>query len=350
MVKGTDLIAATHGRSFWILDDLTPLHQLTDEVRQQDAHLFKPATAQRFKTYGRYGENAGAYMTYGRVGGMLMTHYTRKGKTGENEYEFLDAGKNPPSGAVIYYYLKNKPEGEVKLTFLDNNGNEVNSFSSETNDGVHPTVDAGLNRFVWNMRHSSANAVPGSPLSGDALAGPVVVPGKYQVKLTVGDESYTQPLEIARDPRVAGSQSDLQAQFDLLLKVRDVLSETHDTVNRLRDLKEQVQGWSKRVDDDDVKKSADAIVEKLTAVELELIQPKAGSPLQPPSAVNDKLSALAGMIANADVRPTEQSQAVFDKLAAQVDGSIEKVDPIVGLDIAAFNRMLVERGIQPVKA
>ncbi len=348
IVKGTDLIVATHGRSFWILDDLTPLHQLTDEIRQQDAHLFKPRPVNRFKTYGRYGENAGAYKSYGRVGGMMMTHYTRQRKTGENDYEFLDAGKNPPDGAVIYYYLKSKPEGELRLSFLDSSGNEITAFSSDAKEGQHPTVNPGLNRFIWNMRYSGSHAVPGSPVSADQLAGPVAVPGSYQVRLTVGGESLTQPLAIVRDPRVAGSQSDLQAQFDLLIKIRDVLSETHDAVNRLRDLREQVQAWAKRVEDDEVKQAASAIVDKLNAVELDLIQPKSGSPLQPPAGLNEKIAALAGMVSNADTRPTAQSDAVFEKLAGLADGSIEKLDPIVGHDIAAFNRLLAERGVRPV--
>jgi hypothetical protein len=281
---------------------------------------------------------------------MLMSFHVRKRKTGEADYEFLDAGKNPPDGAVVYYWLKSNPEGELKLSFLDGDGSEIVSFSSEAEEGQHPTVDPGLNRFVWNMRYPAAHAVPGSPLQGDALAGPVAVPGRYQVHLTVNGEMQTQPLEIVRDPRVSGSQSDLQAQFDLLRKIRDALSETHDAVNRLRDLRGQVEGWQKRVDDEEVKQAAGAIVDKLNAVELELIQPKAGSPLQPPAALNDKLAALAGMVSNADTRPTEQSFAVFDKLAHLADGSIEKLDPIVGHDIAAFNRMLTERGVQPVTA
>ena len=279
----------------------------------------------------------------------MMTHYTRKRKTGENDYEFLDAGKNPPDGAIIYYYLKNKPEGELKLSFLDSSGSEIIGFGSDAKEGQHPTVDAGLNRFVWNMRYPSSHAVPGGPVSPDQLAGPVAVPGSYQVQLSVSGQTLSQPLEIVRDPRVSGSPADLQAQFDLLLKIRDMLSETHDAVNRLRDLREQVEGWSKRSEDNEVKQAATAIVDKLNAVELELIQPKSGSPLQPPAGLNEKLAALSGMVSNADMRPTAQSTAVFEKLAGQADGSIEKLDPIIGNDIAAFNRMLADRGIQPVK-
>jgi hypothetical protein len=347
-VKGTDLIAATHGRSFWILDDVSPLHQLSDAVSNADSYLFKPRPAQRFKKYGRYGENANGYKSYGRVGGMMMTHYTKQRRTGENDYVFLDAGKNPPDGAIIYYNLKSKPEAEVKLSFLKQDGTEIISFSSNSTKGMHPTTDPGMNRFVWDMRYPSAHEVPDGKLNGAALVGPVAVPGNYQVRLTVGNETMTQPLEIVRDPRVSGSQADLEAQFDLLLKLRDMLSETHDAVNRLRDVRQQIEAWAKRSDDEEVQNAAKAIVEKLNALELELIQPKAGSPLQPPAGLNDKISALSGMIANADIRPTSQSFEVYDKFAGLADSAIEKLDPIIGYDIAAFNEMLMKRGSKPV--
>jgi len=349
-IKGSDLIAATHGRSFWILDDLSPIRQLTDEVRNTDAYLFKPRPANRFKNYGRYGENLAPYKSYGRVGGMMMTHYTRQRRTGENEYVFLDAGKNPPDGAIIYYHLKSKPEDEVKLTFLTQDGSEIVSYGSKATKGMHPTADAGLNRFVWDMRYPSAHELAESKVNGGQLAGPVVVPGQYQVRLTVGDDSLTQPLEIVRDPRVSGSQADLQAQFDLLLKLRDALSETHDAVAKLRELRQQLEGWTKRSDNDEVKNAAQAIIEMLNALELELVQPKAGSPLQPPAGLDEKIAALTGMIANADTRPTAQSSEVYDKLAGLVDAAIEKLDPIIGYDIARFNELLTKHGAQPVSA
>jgi len=349
-VKGTDLIAATHGRSFWILDDLTPLHQLTDAVRNASSYLFKPRPANRFKMYGRYGENAAPYKSYGRVGGMMMTHYTRQRRTGENDYVFLDAGKNPPDGAIIYYHLKTKPDAEVTLSFLEKDGSEIISFKSSATKGQHPTADAGMNRFVWNLRYPSSHEVPDSKFGAALLVGPVAVPGQYQVRLTVGEESLTQPLEIVRDPRVTGSTDDLKAQFELLLKLRDMLSETHDAVIRLREIRQQIEAWAKRVDDDEVKNAAKSIVEKLNALELELIQPKAGSPLQPPAGLNDKIAALAGMISNADVRPTSQSFGVYDKLAVLADAAIEKLDPIIGYDVASFNDMLIKRGLKPVSA
>ncbi|HVB65222.1 MAG TPA: glycosyl hydrolase, partial [Nitrolancea sp.] len=306
--------------------------------------------ANRFKMYGRYGENAAPYKSYGRVGGMMMTHYTRQRRTGENDYVFLDAGKNPPDGAIIYYHLKTKPDAEVTLSFLEKDGSEIISFKSSATKGQHPTADAGMNRFVWNLRYPSSHEVPDSKFGAALLVGPVAVPGQYQVRLTVGEESLTQPLEIVRDPRVTGSTDDLKAQFELLLKLRDMLSETHDAVIRLREIRQQIEAWAKRVDDDEVKNAAKSIVEKLNALELELIQPKAGSPLQPPAGLNDKIAALAGMISNADVRPTSQSFGVYDKLAGLADAAIEKLDPIIGYDVASFNDMLIKRGLKPVSA
>ena len=215
---------------------------------------------------------------------------------------------------------------------------------------MHPTADAGLNRFVWDLRYPSAHELTEGKVSGGQLAGPVVVPGRYQVRLTLGDETMTQPLEVVRDPRVSGSQSDLQAQFDLLLKLRDALSETYDTVAQVRDLRGQLESWTKRSDNDEVKQAAQAIIDKLNALEVELVQPKPSSPLQPPAGLDEKIAALTGMIANADTRPTTQSSEVYDKLAGLADAAIEKLDPIVGYDIAQFNELLAKQGAQPVSA
>src|SRR5690606_15782921 len=125
-IKNRDLIAATHGRSFWILDDPTPPYQTDEEVQNADMWLFKPAKVRRFRELGRYGQNVGeGKKIYGRISGMLLTSYHRENEQGEIEVEPLDAGKNPPNGAIIHYYFKEAPEGEVKLTILDEDDNVV---------------------------------------------------------------------------------------------------------------------------------------------------------------------------------------------------------------------------------
>src|SRR5262249_21941957 len=142
---------------------------------------------------------------------------------GEKAKVFLDAGQNPPDGVLVYYYLKQKPEGEITLAFLDAKGNEIKRFSSEERPAntdsqstseaekkkkdekkePHILKEAGTNRFVWNMRYPDPSKVEGYVASEDTLSGPLAPPGKYQVRLMVGDETYTETFEIHKDPRIS---------------------------------------------------------------------------------------------------------------------------------------------------
>ena len=181
VVKDDDLVAATHGRSFWILDDLTPLQQLTDKIVSSKFYLFKQRD-----TYRAQGYNA-----------------------------------------VIHYYLKDKPEKETTLDFLDAEGEEIKSFKPKQ-------ASPGINRFEWDMRYPDAIGVKGGSLIyGGSLRGPVAVPGTYQVRLTVDSESFTKSFEIKKDPRIEVTKEDLQKQFDLLIKIRDRLRDTHKAVNQI---------------------------------------------------------------------------------------------------------------------
>ncbi|HEU5423941.1 MAG TPA: glycosyl hydrolase [Nitrolancea sp.] len=355
LVKESDLIAATHGRSFWILDDLSPLRQLQGNEAQPRTQLFQPRPVDRFRTYGRMGDAAAPYLTYGRTGGMVISWRPVPKANGQVEPEFVDAGKNPPSGAIVYYSLASQPQ-EVTLTFADAGGNEIRSFSSKGNgksngqgQGPQPGTQVGLNRFVWDLRYAPAAEVPGHPGSSpDALNGPIAVPGQYQVILTVDGQSQTQSFEVRKDPRVSGSQQDLQAQFDLLLKIRDAISQTNKTVLQLRDVRAQVQDWAKRVDDPAIDEAARRLVERLNAVELELIQPEAASPLQPPIGLTDKFGALPGMIQNADTKPAKQYYEVFDKLSGELDAQLEQLDQILRREVADFNQSLAQHQVKPV--
>ncbi len=352
-IKNKDLIAATHGRAFWILDDLTPLYQISDEVAEKPAHLFTPGEAYRFRNLGRFNQGSNGQKIYGRVSGMLVTSYQKQDETGENRIDFLDAGKNPPSGVVIHYYLKDAPEGDVTLTILDEGGNEIKTFSSSTKNGRKLTRKAGSNRFVWDMRYPDAQGLedaPSGPRAQDNLVGPVAVPGTYKAQLTVNGATLTETFKIEKDTRVDASHADLQAQFDLLLKVRDKLSELHQTTRDIRNVRKQVASWAERVDDESVKEAAKSLDEKLKVVECELVNPEAASPRQFPSGLNDRLGALTGLIANADMRPTKQSYEVYDKLSGQVDEQINCYQELLKSDVAAFNAKLKEQKVAPVVA
>jgi hypothetical protein len=301
-VRGTDLIAATHGRSFWILDDLSPLHQMSDAVQGENLHLFAPRPGQRFKTYGRPGDPSVDAKSYGRSGGIVVTNYQKTKDTGEVAMTFLDAGKNPPDGVIVNYWLGSKPECAVTLTFRDAAGNVVRTYTSDkaaaTAGDIRCTANSGMNRFVWNMRYPSAKPVPGSDaaspvgLTADALLGPVAVPGTYSVELSAGGDSQQADFEVQADPRVSGSQEDLQQQFDFLIGVRDKVNEVHTAVERMRAIREQVDAWEKRAADERVASLAGALKEKLAAIEEPLCQPKAASPLLYPNGLNERVALL----------------------------------------------------------
>ena len=357
IVQGTDLIAATHGRSFWILDDVTPLREYQDDLRDAAVHLFTPREYVRLRTYTRPPGGSTPSMTYHRAGTAVVTYRWRKGPDGETKEYPVNAGENPPDGVVVRYYLKEQPTAPITLTFLDNRGQEIRAYTSkpegETKDaGPFVPARAGLNRFVWDTRYPDAKKVPGDAGTEGALAGPMVIPGSYQVRLTVGDQTRTASFTVVKDPRVDVSPRDLEAQRDFLLQLRDKLTETQEAILQLRDLRAQAETWEKRLKDDErtkaIAEAAKTLREKAKAIEDELIQEQAASPLQLPSKLNAKLAALAGFVNAADVAPSEQAQAVLTDLSRRIDQQLRQLDDLVEADLGAFNRQMREAGIAAI--
>ena len=291
-VKENDLVVATHGRSFWILDDLTPLHQISDDVAEADVFLFKPQDTLRMRGGG----------------------FSRPG-----------LGQNPTSGSVIYFYFKEKPKDKVNLEFLDTEGNLIKKYSSKVKAGPQRlNVKKGMNRFIWNMRYADAERVPRAILWGGMLSGPLAVPGTYQVRLTIGEVSMVKTWQWKKDPRLSTTQEDFQEQFDFLIKVRDKITEVNRSINRLRSVKNQLDELAKKVKDHEKGKEiieeAKALKEKLKAVEDVLIQSKSKSgqdPLNYPILLDNKIAAVAGVVSRADAKPTDGVYEVFNDLSAQ---------------------------------
>jgi photosystem II stability/assembly factor-like uncharacterized protein len=385
IVEGSDLIAATHGRSFWILDDVTPLRQYTDELRDAATHLFTPRDFVRLRVYKGYGSDAGPAMSYRMAGTAVITFKQKKKPNGETEEVLVNAGENPPDGVIVRYFLTEKPTAPITLTFLDAEGKEIRSVKSTKEEATKPAdeakkkdeqkdpfvpAEAGLNRFVWDTRYAEAKKIPGDTSTENALAGPVVVPGAYQVRLTVGDQTQTATFNVAKDPRVEVSQRDLEAQRDFLLQLRDKLTETHEGILMLRDLRAQAEGWEKRLggqraagSSSPTQRAADsapspqhaalveaakALREKAKAIEDTLIEEKADSPLQPPIRLNAKLAALAGFANCADVAPSQQAQEVYKELASQIDTQLRQVDDLMEADLGAFNRLVRDAGVAAI--
>jgi photosystem II stability/assembly factor-like uncharacterized protein len=382
-IKGDDLIAATQGRGFWVLDDLTPLRQLTAEAAARPVALLTPEPVVRLSS-------------------------------AENGEKPPGQGENPPAGAVVGYWLRDAPAAgtEVKLELLDRDGKLIRSFATkakaetpkaaeakageqapaadqeepepgppgqaeslageektqeedageEDDDDKDPkvTAKAGLNRFVWDLRHPRAEKFPGMVLWNDELQGPMAVPGEYQVRLTVGQESQTARFEVRKDPRSTATQEDLEAQLQFLQATRNKITEAHDAVRRVREVRAQLDGLGKRLRGTDSAEgqnskellaAAKALDGKMTAVEQALYQTQNRSsqdPLNFPIRLTDKLAGVAASAGTGDYRPTAQAVQVRDRLVAAIDAELAKLREIWDRDLTVFNEMAKGAGVAAV--
>jgi photosystem II stability/assembly factor-like uncharacterized protein len=376
-VKEGDLIAATHGRSFWILDDLSALRQMSPDIPRAPAHLFKPRKIYRAGFSGGGGN--------GSAGG----HPT---------------GANPPSGAVVYYSLA-QPRQLVAIEFLDPQGKIIRTFTSQQdpkvaadsiradsiraarNDslrraGVPPDTTArveargeetppseegpvrrpppprvankaGLNTFAWNLRYPDPSVFDNMILWAGSVAGPVVLPGTYAVRLNVNGQSYTQPLTVMKDPRSTATTSDLKEQFDFLMRIRDKTSQANDAVKTVRNVKAQLADRAKRMPADKsaaFARVADDLSNKLSAVEGEIYQVRNQSsqdPLNYPIKLNNKIAALAGVVGGTDAKPTAQSYTVFNDLSAQLDRQLSAMRDAL-IILPSINATLTAAGLPAI--
>jgi photosystem II stability/assembly factor-like uncharacterized protein len=372
VIKDNDLVVATHGRSFWILDDLTGIRELANLDEKKDSHLFDLRDPVRVRTARSFGLDAPGSKNFHRIAGEMATYITETNQEGEQESILLDAGENPPDGVQFNYYLKDKPEGEISLQILDEKGNELRKFVSKDEDKKEePPVQGelrdpnipkkqGLNRFVWDMRHKSASDLPHDASMGmmrGAMAGPMGVPGKYKVKLSVGDQEHTREFELLPDPRVDVSQQDLEEQLELSLKVRDKLSETHDAIKRARRVRAQIDTWTERFKDskdgEKIVEAGEKMKERISEVEGVLTQVKAKSLqdiLNFPTMLNAKLGGLIGSIGAADGPPTKQQYEVFEDLSKRVDEQLKKMDEVLEKDAKDLNKLINKQGVDPISA
>jgi hypothetical protein len=292
--------------------------------------------------------------------GAPATYVETQSPTGQTVRTFLDAGKNPPDGAIVTYYLRQKPEGEVTLSFLDAQGQLIKRFSSMAANhqpalatAKEPRVPAetGLNRFVWNLRYPDARGIPGDVTTERSLTGPLAPPGTYQVQLEVSGQTYTATFELRQDPRVSATPADFAAQFSLLLRIRDKLSETHDAINQLRSIRQQLEEWVRRAAGvasgqtvaETVGQAATRIAEKLTTIETELVQSRARvqqDQLNFPTRLNAKLSGLTSVVASSDGAPTQQAYEVLHDLSRRIDQQLLQLQEVVDTDVAAFNEFI----------
>ena len=323
VVHGDDLCVATHGRAFWILDDISPLRQWNAEVERQEAYLYTPAPAYRFQE----------------------RHLRRP-----EEFD----GDNPPNGAIIDYNLQSLPEDGVTLEILDSRRKVVCTYKSarpgngaECGEGGRRgggSAGPGLNRFVWDLHYPPPTRAPGFINWRGEMDGPWGVPGKYEVRLTVDGKSYTKPLDVKEDPLVGVTQADLQEQFDFCLKVRDEVSAANEAFNQIRDVREQLDAHKKHLAGSEshqaVVASIGALDQKLNDVEAALIQPTSKpseAPASFPIQAINQLVILGSSAEETDAAPTQGDQNVFDALKKKIDEQLTEWKEIQVNDVPALN-------------
>ena len=326
-IKNDNLIAATQGRSFWVIDDLTPLHQLDPSTADNDFHLFKP-------------------MPSYRMGGWQSGNLKR-------------SGQNHPGGVMVHFYLKDTTKNDtVTLEFFQADGKLIRKFSSaakkDSKEGKLK-ISKNMNRFIWNMRYPDAEKFEGMVLWWASLAGPRALPGDYRVKLTVNDQSSEADFEILKDPRGSATQEDLKAQFDFLISVRDKLSETNLAIKDIRAVRKQINQVTNRMKDNESMKDltdmSKEILDKMKDIEESLYQTKNQSqqdPLNFPIRLNNKLGHLNSLSGTGDFSPTHQDIAFKKEVTQKIDNELQKLKSLFEKDIPVFNQMVKEKSIDAV--
>ena len=374
-IHGADLIAATHGRAIWVLDDVSPLRQMADSVRNSAVHLFAPDTAVRF------------------AGGWVRTR---------------TAGENPPAGVIVDYWLKNAltTRDTVKLEFIDPSGKVVRQFAGATAEeaeksaaigreladssggrstgtGAQPTdtlstkprgsretpddtlafvpsdsivtVRAGLNRFVWDLRYPDTREVKTVVNDEGSTKGPYVAPGAYTVRLTAAGRTLTRPFVVVADPRLHTTQADYDAQLALAIQVQSKTNELSDAVQRILDIEHALdnrvadtkkEGYAKRVAD-----AVKPLHDKLEALRDSLVEIHSHADeitLHYPIRYYNMLLSLAGMVQSADAAPTTQEGEIYRDISAKVDVQLGRLRALQSTDLVAFNTLMRELNVPAV--
>jgi photosystem II stability/assembly factor-like uncharacterized protein len=317
-----DLVIATYGRGFWILDDVTPLQQLTPLVLGESAHLFPPLPAYRFR------------------------QITNDSVIREDE---VAAGNDPPYGAGITYYLKTAPVGKVTITVLDQKGQVVRTLPG--------TNAIGINRVHWNLRYEPSKPIwmrtrplgaANAPNLREGWRSPdggqlsiLVPPGAYTVRLSVAGREFSQPLTVIKDPHSGGTEADIQAQMTTLFELRRDMERAADLVNGIEVTRSQLEGLAGGVDDHAIKKASDELNQKLIAVEENLVELQVRA--RGGSKLARKLSYLASELASSDFKPTNQQLEVQKLLAERLASCQAQFDGLRARDLPALKALLWQR-------
>ena len=331
VLKDDDVVISTHGRSYYVLDNVTPLREAAASLASADLHLYKPATAIR---------------TLSRP---------------VNEY-----GRRKAFLPEVDYYL-GKAADQVSIEILDGAGEVIRTFTGggeqqgaqaggggggSGGGGARPGVTAGHHRFRWDMRYPGPRDFPGLIMWAANTQGPLAPPGRYQVRVTAHGQTRTQPFDIVKDPRLTDiTQADFEAQFALSRQVAERVDEAHRAVLQVRDVRGQVDDRLGKSDDAALAEEAGRFKGGISEVEEEVYQVRMQArqdPLNYPIKLNNQLAALRGVIESADARPTNQSAEAFQFLSGELDVQLTRLQVLFTDDLARLNDRLRALGLEPV--
>jgi photosystem II stability/assembly factor-like uncharacterized protein len=330
-VRDNDLIAATHGRSFWMIDDLTPLHQLTEEMAKSDFYLYKPD----------------------------ITYRTQQ-SSGRSKPNLKLEGENHPNGAIINYYIKDKKETDtIALEILDAKGALIQKYKTtskaDKNDpsATKPlTVVTGGNRFIWDLRYPGFKSFEGMVLYSSPNIGPKAVPGNYKVRLTYNGIASEKEFTIVKDPRLSNTVTDFKNQFDFLIKVRDQVSRANQAIIDIRSVKKDLSYIREKVSgNEELNKIVNEFESALNTVENKIHMTKNQSrqdPLNYGIRINNRLAFLLADSQRGDYPPTDQALAFFQVIKKELDFEINMLNELFEKNINMINNMVLENQIKMI--
>jgi hypothetical protein len=360
-VKGADLVVATHGQGFWILDDISPLRQYSPDLAQKTAHLFKPQDHTRFgyhwwMDYGGGPPSEEKYF-FVRNAEPGFTFYERGIVNGERKRDFIDAGDARPLG-VILYYLLSEEAGDVSLSVLDEGGNEIRRFSQEeiptrrftsfdsrgyeqdlVTGRPRATVSKGLNRFIWDMRYPSVSAIPGVP---PVLIKPIAKPGIYQIRLTVDGTSQTQSFELKMNPNETYSREETDAKGEFWMELYAKAEQGVQAVLMAQAAQEKVSGAVGASGASDELKAQGAVIDTLCADFIGSMVATGTTLVQiisEPTKPLSKLVTLHNIMETSEGPPNQPLREVYAKAAAEMDKSMSAFKSALEKEMARFNSL-----------
>ena len=330
-VRDNDLIAATHGRSFWIIDDLTPLHQLSPDMANQEFHLFKPDKAYRMQQSG-----------------------------GWSKPNTKLVGENHPDGAIINYHIKMSKETDtVSLEILETDGTLIQGYSNIAKENkLDPRatkplkIKSGGNRLIWNMRYPGYTAFEGMVFYSSPNVGPKAVPGNYKIKMTYNGKVSEQVFTIVKDPRLPNSDEDYKKQFDFLIKVRNQVSRANDAITDIRKVKNDLDYLTEKTKENnkiqilikDFRTNMDVIENNIHMTKNQSRQ----DPLNYGIRINNRLAFLMADSQRGDYPPTNQSMEFFSEITQKLNTEIDALNRLMEEYVTKINDQVSENKIQMI--